>query len=144
MGVTSFFKNLFGSAKETTSELADKAELTLEHAKENAAPYIEKADAFVEDSIEKAKEAATPIIEKANDYANQTKEAVSEYAEEAGDMLGNIVNTVKESTTEAVKKAETFIKESTKSHSDIPEIESSLNNESPSKEFRNRIEEDAD
>jgi hypothetical protein len=40
-----------------------------------------------------------------------------------------------------VKKTETFIKENTESHSDIPEIESSLNNETF--EFRNRIE-DAD
>ncbi len=144
MGVTSFFKRLFGSAKETANELSNKAELTLEHAKENAAPYIEKADAFVEDSIEKAKEAAAPIIEKANYYAHQTKETVSEYAEEAGDMLGNIANTAKESTAEAAEKTETFLKETKQSLTDIPKNEGAINREDASSDFRNRIEEDSD
>ena len=30
MGLSTFFKNLFGSAKETANELADKAEATFE------------------------------------------------------------------------------------------------------------------
>jgi ElaB/YqjD/DUF883 family membrane-anchored ribosome-binding protein len=144
MGVNSFLKNLFGSAKETTNKLADKAEQTLEHTKENTSPYIEKADAFANESIEKTKEAATPILEKVNDYTHQTKEVVGEYSDEATKALLNIVKTVKESTAEALKNTEAVIEETKESRIDMTENKQALNNDSASKEFRNRIEEDAD
>lgn len=144
MGVTSFLKRLFGSAKEATNELADKAELALKQVKENATPYIEKAESFVEESIEKTKETATPLIEKANDYAHQTKEVIGKYANETGDMLGNIAKTVKESAAEALKETEAVIKETKELHADMTESEGTLTNYNTSKEFRNRVEEDAD
>ena len=44
MGLGGFFKNLFGSAKEKVSEVADKAE------------------DFAEEAIEKVKETAAPLV----------------------------------------------------------------------------------
>ena len=57
MGLSSFFKNLFGSAKDSTTDLANQAEVKFEQAKEAAAPYIEKAETFAEETIAKSKEA---------------------------------------------------------------------------------------
>ena len=53
MGLGSFFKNLFGSAKETASEVADKAEIVLDQAKEKATEYAAKAEDYVEKAVEK-------------------------------------------------------------------------------------------
>ena len=64
MGLSSFFKKLFGSTKETASELADKAETTFEQAKETAAPYLEKAETLVADTFEKAKELLDSEIQR--------------------------------------------------------------------------------
>ncbi|OIV41865.1 hypothetical protein [Flavobacterium johnsoniae] len=61
MGLTSFFKNFFGSAKETADDFAGKAENTLEEVKEAVEPFIDKAEIFAEEAIEKIKEAADSI-----------------------------------------------------------------------------------
>jgi len=58
MGLGSFFKNLFGSAKEKASDIADKTEN------------------FVEESYEKAKELATPVI---NSFNEKAKEIAKKY-----------------------------------------------------------------
>jgi hypothetical protein len=107
MGLSSFLKNLFGSAKETASELADKAELAVEQAKETAMPYLEKAEAFAEETFEQAKEASEPLIEKAESFSAEAKEVVSDYADKASDALGDVIKNVKESTShEKINKAE--------------------------------------
>ncbi|WP_241686540.1 YtxH domain-containing protein [Flavobacterium sp. YO12] len=99
MGLNSFFKNLFGTAKETVVDLADQAESTFEQAKEAAAPYIDKAETFADETISKVKEASEPIIANAADYAHQAKDIVSEYADKASDALDNVVESVKEKQT---------------------------------------------
>lgn len=65
MELPSFFKSLFGSAKEAANELADKAEIAAGRAKETAMPYLEKAEAFAEETFEQVKEASELVIEKA-------------------------------------------------------------------------------
>lgn len=104
MGLTSFLKNLFGSATETTNELTAKAEAALEQAKEIATPYMEKAQAFAEEKIGDLKEAAEPYIEKAEIHAEQAKDLVNEYTEKASNLLGNVSE--KEDATEAIKTPE--------------------------------------
>jgi vacuolar-type H+-ATPase subunit H len=99
MGVSSFFKNLFGSAKDSTTNLATEAEVKFEQAKEAAAPYIDKAEAFAEETIEKVKEASEPILESAVEYAHKAKDIVSEYVEKASDSLSDVIDSVKEKTT---------------------------------------------
>jgi uncharacterized protein YjbJ (UPF0337 family) len=73
MGLGSFFKNLFGSAKEKAGEIADKTEN------------------FVEESYEKAKETAAPIIDKVENFAEETmdkaKEKIEEYVPAAKEKL---------------------------------------------------------
>ncbi|MEP6804050.1 MAG: YtxH domain-containing protein [Flavobacterium sp.] len=100
MGVSSFFKNLFGSAKDSTTNLATEAEIKFEQAKEAAAPYIDKAEVFAEETIEKVKEASEPILENAVEYAHKAKDIVSEYIEKASDSLSDVIDSVKEKTTE--------------------------------------------
>lgn len=100
MGLTSFFKNLFGSAKKTTNELADKAEIAAEHAKETAKPYLEKAETFVEEKFKEVKEASEPLIEKAEAFTEDAKETISDYAEKATDALSDVIKNVKERTSD--------------------------------------------
>ncbi|WP_414000096.1 YtxH domain-containing protein [Flavobacterium sp. W1B] len=104
MGLSSFLKNLFGSAKETTNELSAKAETALEQAKETAAPYMEKAQAFAEEKINDLKEAAEPFIEKAEAHAEHAKDLVNEYTEKASNLIENVVE--KNNTTEPIEKTE--------------------------------------
>lgn len=107
MGVSSFFKNLFGSAKEAANELADKAEIAAEQVKETATPYLEKAEKFVEEKFEQAKEASEPLIEKAETFSAEAKEVVIDYAEKASDALGDVIKNVKEKTSnERINKTE--------------------------------------
>lgn len=100
MGLSSFFKNLFGSVKKTTNELADKAEIAAEHAKETATPYFEKAETFVEEKFERAKEASEPLIEKAETLSREAKQAISDNAEKASDALGDVIKNLKNSANE--------------------------------------------
>ncbi|WET04540.1 YtxH domain-containing protein [Flavobacterium sp. YJ01] len=96
MGLSSFFKNLFGSTKESAAELATSAENTFEQVKEAAAPYIEKAETFAEETIDKVKEVSEPIIDRASDYADKAKETVTEYAEKATEAVSDVIDSVKE------------------------------------------------
>lgn len=87
MGLTSFFKNLFGSAKETADDFADKAEHTIEEVKEAAAPFIEKAETFAEETIAKIREASDSIgdtiesLTAENTDDNLAKESVVDVSE---------------------------------------------------------------
>ncbi len=91
MAVSSFFKNLFGSAKETANELIDHAETVIEETKVNAKPYLEKAEAFVEETVDKIRETATPHAEKAEsfveDAVSKVKEAATPYIEKAESLF---------------------------------------------------------
>jgi vacuolar-type H+-ATPase subunit H len=107
MGLSSFFKNLFGSAKESATDLAHQAETAFEQAKETASPYIDKAEAFAEDAIAKAKEASEPIIDSATEYASQAKDIVSEYVEKASDSFSAVIDSVKEKTSEFTGETKT-------------------------------------
>jgi hypothetical protein len=107
MGLASFFKNLFGSAKTSAEEMADKAEHivdeTIAKAKENAAPLIEKMEEYAEEAKEKAeetiselietvKEKSAPIIAKAEELAEEAKEKISETIETAKEKINSFAN----------------------------------------------------
>ena len=47
MGLGNFFKNLFGSAKETVHQEAEKAEASIENIKESASELADKAKHFI-------------------------------------------------------------------------------------------------
>ncbi|KFF06805.1 YtxH domain-containing protein [Flavobacterium reichenbachii] len=71
MGLSSFFTNLFGRAKETTAEFSEQAESTIEKVKEAAEPildtaveYAEKVSDSINDIIDSVKEAASEITEE--------------------------------------------------------------------------------
>ncbi|WP_281235307.1 YtxH domain-containing protein [Flavobacterium gelatinilyticum] len=82
MGLSSFFKNLFGPAKETAEDFADKAETIAEGA------------------ITKIQEVSEPILQTAADFANEAKNALTEYADKASDTLHDIIDSITESTDE--------------------------------------------
>lgn len=111
MGLSSFFKNLFDSAKETANEIANKAEIATEEAKIASTPYLEKAEKVTEETIEKVKEAAAPIIEKAEEYVEQAKEALDEYSDKAGEILGGVLENLKSDTVSTSEKTEILIEE---------------------------------
>ena len=100
MGLSSFFKNLFGSAKETSSDVAVKVEDAFEQAKEEAAPLIHKAETFAEETFAKAKEASEPLLDSAAEYAAQAKDMVSEYVEKASDSISEVIESVKQKAEE--------------------------------------------
>lgn len=110
MGLSSFFKNVFGSTKESVTELAENAESTFEQAKEAAAPYIEKAEIFAEETIEKVKEASEPIIDKATEYAEKASEVISDVVDAVKTAVTNedpketILETVVDVSEEPVDK----------------------------------------
>ena len=133
MGLSSFFKNLFDSAKETANEIATKAEIaaeeakiastpylekaesiageTIEKVKETTAPIIEKAEKVTEETIEKVKEAVTPITEKVEEYVEQAKEALDEYSDKAGEILGDVLESLKSDTAATSEKTQILIEE---------------------------------
>jgi polyhydroxyalkanoate synthesis regulator phasin len=76
MGVSSFFKNLFGTAKKTANEIVEQAETVVEETKIAAKPYVDKAEDFIEETVTKAKETATPYIEKTETFIEETIEKV--------------------------------------------------------------------
>jgi hypothetical protein len=96
MGLSSFFKNLFGSANKTASKLADKAEIAVEQVKETAMPYLEKTEKFTQETFEQVKEASEPLIEKAESFSAEAKEVVSDYAEKTNDAIADVIKKVKE------------------------------------------------
>lgn len=121
MGLSSFFKNLFGSTKDSSAnEIADQAETTFEQAKEAAAPYIEKAETFVEETFAKAREASEPALESTVEYAHHAKDIVSEYVEKASDSISDVIDSIKEKTTELTSDTETFAAETVVDASEKP------------------------
>ncbi|TDW46365.1 hypothetical protein EV144_10629 [Flavobacterium sp. 270] len=120
MGLSSFFKNLFGTSKDSTSDLATEAENTFEQAKETAAPYIDKAETFAEETIEKVKDAAEPIIESAADYVHHAKDIMSEYVEKASESLNDVIDSIKEKTAEFNTDPETLATETVVDTSEKP------------------------
>lgn len=78
MGLTSFFTNLFGSAKETTADFAAQAENTVEEIKEAAEPILENAADLINDVIDSIKEAITENTNTDYELASETVVDVSE------------------------------------------------------------------
>ncbi|MEO8237839.1 MAG: YtxH domain-containing protein [Flavobacterium sp.] len=121
MGLSSFFKNLFGSTKDSSAnEIADQAETTFEQAKETTAPYIEKAETFVEETFAKVREASEPALESAVEYAHHAKDIVSEYVEKASDSINDVIDSIKEKTAELTSDSETFATETVVDSSEKP------------------------
>ena len=136
MGLASFFKNLFGSAKTSAEEMAHKAE----H--------------IVDETIAKAKENTAPLIEKADHYSEVAKEKAGEFSEKAEEALTEVIETVKEKSAPIIAKAEEFADEAKEKLSETLEtakekINSFSNDGShdakePEATSTNRVEEDAD
>ena len=143
MGVSSFFKNLFGSAKDSAATIAEKIDINLSQSKEAATPYMEKAEELAEETIskvetalEEAKLAAAPILEKAENYADQVQETITEFSQEAGEKLGNAIASIKENAEIAKNKIDLLTNE-------VKEIASSNLNSSlkENSQPENKIEE---
>lgn len=136
MGLGSFFKNLFGSAKTSAEDIADKAE----H--------------IVGETIAKAKESAAPLIEKAEAYTEVAKEKAGQISEKAEETISEVIETVKEKSAPIIAKAEEFAEEAKEKLSETIEtakekINSFSNDGShdakePEATSTNRVEEDAD
>jgi ElaB/YqjD/DUF883 family membrane-anchored ribosome-binding protein len=136
MGLASFFRNLFGSAKTSAEEMADKAE----H--------------IVDETIAKAKENAAPLIEKVEEYSEVAKEKVEQFSEKAEETIGEVIQTVKEKSAPIIAKAEEFTEEAKEKLSETIEtarekINSFTNDGSQDAEEQettptNNVEEDAD
>ena len=98
MGVSSFFKNLFGKPKdpdvqtESTSEQTEKTAISYS--------FIEKAETLTDQTFIKIKEVSEPILEDAVEYASQAKDIISEYVEKTTDTINDIIDSVKEINTE--------------------------------------------
>lgn len=78
MGLTSFFINLFGSAKETTADFAVQAENAVDEIKEAAEPILENAADLISDVIDSIKEAITENTNTDYELAAETVVDVSE------------------------------------------------------------------
>jgi len=95
MGVSSFFKNLFGKANIDVDSLANQAE------------------SLTSDAIAKTKEVSAPLMEKVEDMAETAKEKIIEYAPAAEETIDNIIKTLKEKASEYADKAEEVAKSTT-------------------------------
>ena len=136
MGLGSFFKNLFGSAKTSAEDMTDKAE----H--------------IVEEPVAKAQETVAPLIEKADQYAEVAKEKAGEFSEKAEEVLTEVIETVKEKSAPIIAKAEEFVEDAKEKLSETIETakekvnafsnDGSPDAEEPAPTNTNRIEEDAD
>ena len=136
MGLGSFFKNLFGTARTSAEEMADKAE----H--------------IVDQTLAQAKENAAPLIEKAGEYSEVAKEKVEQFSEKAEETIGEVIQTVKEKSAPIIAKAEEFTEEAKEKLSETIEtarekINSFTNDGSQDAEEQettptNNVEEDAD
>ncbi len=78
MGLSSFFSNLFGSAKETTQDLAVEAENTFEEVKEAAEPIIENAAELISDVFDSIKEVISENTNADYELVSETVVDVSE------------------------------------------------------------------
>ena len=64
MGQGNFFKNLFGSAKETASEVSGKAEVVLDKAKETATAFARKQKNMLKKKSSKPKKSIPKYLKK--------------------------------------------------------------------------------
>ena len=127
MGVSSFFKNLFGKANIDVDSLANQAET------------------MATDAIAKVKEASAPLVDKVEDFVEVAKEKVMEYAPAAEETLNNAIETVKEKASEYAVKAEELAKSTSETVKEkITELTSDSAPATTAKETVNKIEEDAD
>ena len=112
MGVSSFFKNLFGTAKESATNLTAKAEESLEQAKDNLKPYLEKLEDYTEEVIDKTKTTATPYYEKAESLVEETiikaKEVSEPYIEKAKIYAAESFETIKENAAPIIENIESI------------------------------------
>jgi hypothetical protein len=95
MGVSSFFKNLFGKANIDVDSIANQAE------------------SLTSDAIAKTKEVSAPLIDKVEDLAETAKEKIMEYVPAAEETIDNFIETVKEKASEYSHKAEEMTKTTT-------------------------------
>jgi gas vesicle protein len=95
MGVSSFFKNLFGKANIDVDSIANQAE------------------SLASDAIAKTKEVSSPLVDKMEDFAETAKEKIMEYVPAAEETIDNIIETVKEKASEYSQKAEELAKSTT-------------------------------
>lgn len=98
MGVSSFFKNLFGKPKDSDVQTESTSEQTEEAAISYS--FIEKAETLTDQTFIKIKEVSEPILEDAVEYASQAKDIISEYVEKTTDTINDIIDSVKEINTE--------------------------------------------
>jgi vacuolar-type H+-ATPase subunit H len=94
MGVSSFFKNLFGGAK-------DSAVTTT----------TDKAEGFADEAIEKAKDFAEGLVDKAESYVDVAKEKIEAYIPGVGETIDNVVDTIKEKASGAIETAGNYAEE---------------------------------
>jgi ElaB/YqjD/DUF883 family membrane-anchored ribosome-binding protein len=90
MGLGNYFKNLFGSAKESTEKMVDKAEI------------------FAQEASEKIREVATPLVDKLEDFAEDVKDKAEEYMPQAKEKIEEVYETAREKVSEYAQKAEHF------------------------------------
>ncbi|SHF98348.1 hypothetical protein [Flavobacterium johnsoniae] len=80
MRLTSFFTNLFGSAKEKTTDFAAQAETTVEEIKDTAEPILENAADLISDVFDSIKEV---LSENTNSDYELITETVVDVSEDA-------------------------------------------------------------
>ena len=116
MGVSSFFKNLFGKANIDVDSLANQAET------------------MATEAIAKAKEASAPLVEKVMEYVPVAKETIE-----------NTIEIVKEKASEYAVKAEELAKSTSETVKEkITELTSDSEPATTATETVKKIEEDAD
>lgn len=148
MGLSSFFKNFFGTAKETANEIVDQAESAIEETKIGAQPYVEKAEAFLEDTVNKVKETATPYVENAETFIEETvtkaKETTTPHIEKAEAFVEDKVAKANEAAKPFIEKAESIMEEAkAKSTETLNNLKEKTNTTDPKKiENQDKKEED--
>ncbi|MCL6461965.1 MAG: hypothetical protein I4O51_08860 [Flavobacterium micromati] len=112
MGVSSFLKNLFGSAKGTATTLTNKADDSFIQTKEKLRPYLEKVEDYTVDVIEKARETVAPYLDKAELLAQETfvnaKESAGPYIEKTKSFATESFETIKENAAPIVENIESL------------------------------------
>jgi ElaB/YqjD/DUF883 family membrane-anchored ribosome-binding protein len=110
MGVLSFFKNLFGTAKESATHLTSIAEESFEQTKSNIKPYVEKLEDYTENAIDKTKKSTKPFLEKAESLVEETivkaKNSAEPYIEKTKIYATESFETIKENATPIIENIE--------------------------------------
>lgn len=110
MGVSSFLKNLFGTAKETATTLTNQADKSLEQAKDNIKPFLEKLEDYTEDIIDKTKTTAKPYFKQAESLVEETfvkaKQSTEPYIEKTKIYATENFEAIKENTAPIIVNIE--------------------------------------